>query len=87
MSRPKTVMRLLWESRDKCYDKQTRNMYYKLYRYTNKLSNKLFKEFMKNSYDFCLGYYYGVGIKVPIKENEFETLQAVVENIKEGYYK
>lgn len=87
MSRPKTVMRLLWESRDTSYDEETREVYYKLYNYTNNLSNKLFKEFMKKNYEFYLGYYYGIGSKTPIKENEFEILKAVVQDIKEGYYR
>lgn len=88
VTKPKVIMRLYWESKDLRYDKEDRKRYAKIRRLANKIPVNDFKKIILNNkgYDFYRGFCYSREIKETLNEVEYDILQAVIENVKTGYY-
>lgn len=88
ITKPKLVMRLMWESRDTTYDKEDRKRYSKIRRVVGKVPTKAFEKcFLKNQdYEFYRGFCYAREIKEVLTETEYEICLAVIDNIKVNYY-
>lgn len=88
VTKPKVVMRLFWESQDLRYDKEDRKRYTKIKRVVNKIPVGTFKKIILNDrgYDFYRGFCYSQEIKEVLTDIEYDILQAVIDNIKIGYY-
>lgn len=88
VTKPMLAMRLYWESKDLRYDKEDRGRYSKIRRVVNKIPVGTFKKIIlkDKGYDFYRGFCYSQGIKETLAEVEYSILQAVIDNIRTGYY-
>lgn len=87
-SKPKVIMRLLWESNDLRYDKEDRKRFEKIRKIAKDIPIDMFKDvILKNkSYYFYRGVCFAKDIKKCLNENEYEILMAIIDNIRVGYY-
>ena len=88
ITKPKIIMRLYWESKDLRYDEEDRKRYAKIRRLANKIPTEAFTKIIikDRGYDFYRGFCYSREVKETLNETEYDILQAVIENIKTGYY-
>lgn len=88
VTKPKVMMRLYWESKELEYDREDRKRYAKIRRIANKIPVGTFNKIIlkDKGYDFYRGFCFSNQIKECLNDTEYEILQAVISNIREGYY-
>lgn len=86
VTKPMIVMRLLWESKDNNYDKDTRKTFAKIFTIVSKLPNKALLKILNMNYEFYLGFCNARDIKDVLTDTEFEILIATVDRIGSNYY-